>query len=91
MYFNRSLFFLFRDSNICPIDHEVIEHDGTYPDRAKEREILMLACFCTNAKFGCGWQGSVKLLEVLFFTSILFFFLQKSHLFYDTFFKWMIY
>jgi len=62
------IYFVFsycRDSNICPIDHEEIASNQIYPDRAKEREILLLICFCTNVNFGCKWTGTVKLLQVI--------------------------
>ena len=54
------------DSNICPIDHEIIEigDEVTYPDRAKEREILKLQCLCVNSPYGCQWIGTIKLLQV---------------------------
>ena len=50
------------DSNICPIDQgDILKHE-IYTDRAKEREILNLDCYCYNLEIGCTWKGNVAQL-----------------------------
>lgn len=48
------------DSNICPIDGEEIDPNLIFLDRAKEREINALTCYCLYRTCGCKWNGTVK-------------------------------
>lgn len=48
------------EENICPIDGEEIDPNLIFPDRAKEREINALACYCPYKTSGCNWNGILK-------------------------------
>ncbi|XP_019619276.1 PREDICTED: TNF receptor-associated factor 2-like [Branchiostoma belcheri] len=39
---------------------EVVQTQDVYPDKAIEREILILAIFCSNVDDGCKWEGVVR-------------------------------
>ena len=57
-------FSLFRDDGVCPIDHESIEENEIFRDRAKRNEIRTLKCFCLYQDSGCVWTGKVCEVEV---------------------------
>ena len=48
----------------CPIDGEPISNNEIFHDRAIEREILGLQCYCENKEHGCQWSGIVADLKV---------------------------
>lgn len=49
-----------RSNGVCPIDNEEILRDEVFRDKAKEKEILNLNCYCPNENKGCNWHGSIR-------------------------------
>jgi len=47
----------------CPIDAEAITPKQIFKDKAKEKEILNLRCFCLNKLHGCTWSGTIRELQ----------------------------
>jgi len=57
--------FFYRNGSVsCPIDNEPITPKQHFNDRAREKEILNLECFCTNRARGCQWTGTILDLQV---------------------------
>ena len=43
-----------------------MSRDQVHKDKACDREISKLQCFCTNENLGCAWVGHLSVLQVCY-------------------------